>query len=92
MTDTRIRRQVDKVLVAGALITNAGPAGSDHGATMICRPLWSRLVAASHCHRDDAADVLRCLYEVPVGEVRVARRGAVPPVPEEPANQGQALA
>ena len=43
MTNARIRRQVDKDPVEGALITNTGPASADLGATLIHRPLRSRL-------------------------------------------------
>ncbi len=45
-----------------------------------------------HRLRDDVADALGCLDEVAVGQMRVTRRGLVPPVPEQLADQGQVFA
>ncbi len=41
---------------------------------------------------DDAPDLLHRLDEVTVGEVGIRRRGRVPSVPEQLADQGQVLA
>lgn len=48
----------------------------------------------ARCHRfgDDAPDFRRGLDEVPIGKVGVTRRGAVTPVSEQLADQGQVLA
>ena len=56
---------------------------------ILARP---RPSAASYCHCDDASDALSCLYEVPVAQVRVARRGPVSAMPEESADERQTFA
>ena len=38
---------------------------------------------------DDCSDLLRRFYKVCIGKVGVARRGAVPVMPEEPADERQ---
>ena len=45
-----------------------------------------------YCLGDDISHMLRRLDEVSAGEVGVARRGPVPPVAGQPADQGQVLA
>ena len=56
---------------------------------ILARP---RPSAASYCHCDDASDALSCLHEVPVAQVRVARRGPVSAMPEESADERQTFA
>ena len=43
---------------------------------------------AHHRLRDDLPDLLDDIDEVPVGEVRVARRGPVSPMPEQLPDDG----
>ena len=45
-----------------------------------------------HRGGDDCSDLLRRFYKVRIGKVGVARRGAMPVVPEEPADERQTFA
>ena len=46
----------------------------------------------THRPGDDGSDLLRRLDEVPVRNVSVARRGAMPVVPEKPTDERQTFA
>ena len=50
------------------------------------------ILSPSHCCCNDVSDSFRRLDEVPIGKVRVARRGPVLPMAEQLADQGQILA
>ena len=45
-----------------------------------------------HRGGDECSDLLRRFYKVRIGKVGVARRGAMPVVPEEPADERQTFA
>ena len=64
---------------------------------MPTRPTGSRVrsragAAGRHCPRDDGAHPLGGLDKVRIGKVGVARRGLVPSVSKQLADQGQILA
>lgn len=49
-------------------------------------------IVHSHCFSNDVSDLLRCLEEVIICEMRISRRSPVPPVSQEFPDQRQILA
>ena len=59
-------------------------------AVAVYRNSWS--LCECHCRGDDGSDLPRRFGKVYIGKVGVARRGPVPPMTEQLADQGQVLA